>query len=337
MNSSRKSRSGKSVKWIENIGYDEVVNSRILSSILKSIKNGHEYVFMLQTDSGFVEKYVRNVLPNEKTIGDPFKDPFNDRISMICVKLHYWDGSWEYGFKHFHEERMETGARSLFPIYLRDGAIDEYTGEANGAEECDATGTGMIVPYRILRKIPLYNEKMRDRVLASKEKKSKPAEYRMCEHDDEELVCDVIGSPYVRRLNVNYGKPPIKAKTGKMAWGEDYTYQALNWFERASGKKYSWYSPSQSTYYTCFCEDGSRSSYYMSDPDDDKPKVRYVKYSYLKSCYERNFATRIRNEVFPVSSLLSIAERRLWGAVGTEECLGEEVWNNLDQAVRGVL
>jgi hypothetical protein len=218
-----------------------------------------------------VERRIRTMYPIEGYDKNPMSDPFNESTSLVCVKIHYRDGSWEYGFKYWEERYLPCPEkRNLLPIYLKDGYIDEYTGKVVDSYDMDDFYYSTFVPYRLLRKLPTYNEFMRRRA------KSKENSYN--EISEDEQICDVIDSSYVRRSGVKFGVPPLKGKPkgiGKMAWSESMNF-LLN--ECMSGKQdREWYEVRGVDY-----GDGQMRLVKCDGVDDSKP--RFFKFTYLKSC-----------------------------------------------------
>jgi hypothetical protein len=242
-------------------------------------------------------------------------DPFNESTALVCVKIHYRDGSWEYGFKYWTERYLlHSERRNLLPIYLKDGYIDEFTGEVVDSYDMDDSYYTTFVPYRLLRKLPTYNEFMRRRA-KSQENSNK-------EVSEDEQVCVVIDSSYVRRKGVQFSVPPVKGKPkniGKMAWAENMNVyinecmsgnQEREWYEvRGIG-----YGDGQMRLVKC-------------ENLDNRP--RFFKFTYLKSCYEDVLEHKTVGEIYPISSLLSIMLKDSWRDTETE------LWNNLDQTVAG--
>jgi hypothetical protein len=262
-----------------------------------------------------VERRIRKVYPIEGYDKNPLTDPFNESTALVCVKIHYRDGSWEYGFKYWKEQYlMHPEKRNLLPIYLKDGYIDEFTGEVVDSYDMDDSYYTTFVPYRLLRKLPTYNEFMRRRV-KSQEKSNK-------ETSEDEQICDVIDSSYVRRNGVKFSVPPLKGKPkdiGKMAWAENMNVLISDYI--AGNPQNEWYEVRGTDY-------GS-GQMRLVKCNDIANRPRFFKFSYLKSCYEDVMEHKTVGEIYPVSSLLSIMLKDSWRDEETE------LWNNLDQTVAG--
>ena len=317
----RKMRKGaswdKMVKWIEPVSLDEFSSSPLLMSIKSSMHKDEDNTFIFQNQKmDLVERRIRKVYPVEGYDKNPMSDPFNESTCLMCVKIHYRDGSWEYGFKYWKERYLlRPERRNLLPIYLKDGYIDESTGEVVDSYDTDDSYYTTFVPYRLLRKLPTYNEFMRKRA-KSKEKSSNK------EISEDEQICDVIDSSYVRRNGVKFSVPPLKGKPkniGKMAWAENMNVLIK---ECMSGNQYNeWYE------FRGFDHEDGHIRLVKCDDIDNRP--RFFKFTYLKSCYEDAMEHRTVGEIYPVSSLLSIMLKDTWRS---EEI---ELWNNLDQTVIG--
>lgn len=306
----------KLVKWIEPVSLDEFNGSPLLRSIKSSMRADEDNTFIFQNQKmDLVERKIRKVYPIEGYDKNPVSDPFNESTSLVCVKIHYRDGSWEYGFKYWKEQcRPCPGKRNLLPIYLKDGYIDEYTGDVVDSYDMDDSYYTTFVPYRLLRKLPSYNEFMRKRA-KSKEDLNK-------EISDDELVCEVIDSSYVRRNGVKFSVPPLKGKPknmGKVAWAEGMNFC---FSEGMSGNgEREWYEVRGFDY-----GEGHMRLVRCDSPDN---RPRFFKFTYLKSCYEDVMEHRMVGEIYPMSSLLSIMLKDSWRDTETE------LWNNLDQTVAG--
>ena len=305
------------VKWIEPVSLDEFNSSPLLMSIRKSMRKDDDNTFIFQNHKmDLVERRIRKVYPIEGYDKNPMTDSFNESTGLMSVKIHYRDGSWEYGFKYWKEQYLlRPEKHNLLPIYLKDGYIDERTGEVVDSYDMDDSYYTTFVPYRLLRKLPTYNEFMRKRA-KSKENSSNE------EISEDEQICNVIDSGYVRRNGVKFGVPPLKGKPkdiGKMAWAENMNV-LIN--EYMSGNpNHEWYEVRGFDY-----EDGQMRLVKCDDIDN---RPRFFKFTYLKSCYEDVMERRMVGEIYPVSSLLSIMLKDTWRDEETE------LWNNLDQTVIG--
>ena len=307
---------GKMVKWIEPVPLDEFNSSPLLMSIKSSMHKDDDNTFIFQDQKmDLVERRIRKVYPIEGYDKNPMTDPFNESTSLVCVKIHYRDGSWEYGFKYWREQYVpHPEKRNLLPIYLKDGYIDEFTGEVVDSYDMDDSYYTTFVPYRLLRKLPTYNEFMRRRV-KSQEKSNK-------ETSEDEQICDVIDSSYVRRNGVKFSVPPLKGKPkdiGKMAWAENMNVLISDYI--AGNPQNEWYEVRGTDY-------GS-GQMRLVKCNDIANRPRFFKFSYLKSCYEDVIEHKTVGEIYPVSSLLSIMLKDSWRDEETE------LWNNLDQTVAG--
>ena len=322
----RKMRKGaswdKMVKWIEPVSLDEFSSSPLLMSIKSSMHKDEDNTFIFQNQKmDLVERRIRKVYPVEGYDKNPMSDPFNESTCLMCVKIHYRDGSWEYGFKYWKERYLlRPERRNLLPIYLKDGYIDEYTGEVVDSYDMDDSYYTTFVPYRLLRKLPTYNEFMRRRA-KSKENSSSSSNREVSE---DEQICDVIDSSYVRRNGVKFSVPPVKGKPkniGKMAWAENMNVFISDCM--AGNQQHEWYEVRGVNY-----GDGQMRLVKCENLDN---RPRFFKFSYLKSCYEDVMEHKTVGEIYPVSSLLSIMLKDTWRDTETE------LWNNLDQAVVGNL
>lgn len=304
------------VKWIEPVSLDEFNSSPLLRSIKSSMRADEDNTFIFQNPKmDLVERKIRKVYPIEGYDKNPMEDPFNESTSLVCVKIHYRDGSWEYGFKYWKEQYLpRPEKRNLLPIYLKDGYIDEYTGDVVDSYDRDDSYYSTFVPYRLLRKLPTYNEFMRRRA-KSKENLNK-------EVSEDELVCEVIDSSYVRRKDVKFGVPPLKGKhknIGKVAWAESMNVVFNDYF--GVNQQHEWYEVRGFDY-----GDGQM-RLVKCDGIDNRPRL--FKFTYLKSCYEDVMEHKTVGEIYPISSLLSIMLKDSWRDTETE------LWNNLDQTVAG--
>jgi len=317
----RKMRKGaawdKLVKWIEPVSLEEFNSSPLLMSIKSSMRKDEDYTFIFQNQKmDLVERRIRRVYPVKDYDKNPMEDPFNESTSLVCVKIHYRDGSWEYGFKYWKEQYLPCPEkRNLLPIYLKDGYIDEYTGEVVDSYDMDDSHYSTFVPYRLLMKLPTYNEFMRRRA-KSKENSGK-------EVSEDEQICEVIDSSYVRRNGVKFSVPPLKGKPrniGKVAWAESMNVLISQCMP--GNQEYEWYEFRGSD-----CDGDGQMRLVKCKNLDNRPRL--FKFTYLKSCYEDVMEQRTVGEIYPVSSLLSIMLKDSWRDEETE------LWNNLDQTVAG--
>ena len=305
------------VKWVEPVSIEDVEGSKVLKSIASVLEKDKRYAFIFQGNKGELVKHtVNKVFPNANANNSKI-DTHNVHDALAFVKIHYRNGTWEYGLKYWNVKAVVNPYRCrLLPIYLKDGFIDERTGEV--VDSYNSTDSSTFVPYRILRKLPTYNERMRRNVNHKRKVGEDDDEYSA----DDELICDVIDSNYTYRGDVEYGMPPVRGLwTKPMAWAESYTFRVCRMFGEEpsdeSIEEWECYDVSQWT------PDGPIYRKLKSKP----PK--YFKYTYLKSCYEDVVDRKVVCELYPMSSLLVVKDDCIWD----EE--QSEVWNNMRATVSG--
>jgi hypothetical protein len=178
----------KAVKWVEEMGSEELANCKLWQSIRRAIPSGNssnDYVMVLSKDDGELEELkIEDVCATYERLKDAFSD---DRIPMF-VKLHHFDGTWEYGFKLWRNVAVvQAKNKVLHPIYLMDGRLDKK-GNLTNAKVSEE----MQVPMWMNRLLERYNEKIRDKVLS----KDKSVETDDATIADWEKVIALANSPY---------------------------------------------------------------------------------------------------------------------------------------------
>ena len=179
----------KAVKWIEEMSPDELANCKLWQSIRNAIHSGkysgNDYVMVLSKDDGELEEIdIEDVCATYERLKDAFSD---DRIPMF-VKLHHFDGTWEYGFKLWRNVAVvQAKNKVLRPIYLMDGKLDKK-GNLTNVKVTEE----MQVPMWMNRLLERYNEKVRDKVLS----KDKSVETDDATIEDWEKVVSLASSAY---------------------------------------------------------------------------------------------------------------------------------------------
>ena len=177
----------KAVKWVEEIAPDELANCRFWQSIRRAIpcNSSNDYVMVLSKDDGELEKInIDDVCATYEQLKHSFS---TGRIPMF-VKLHHFDGTWEYGFKLWRNATVvHARNKVLRPIYLMDGKLDKKGNltKVKVSEE-------MQVPMWMNRLLERYNERIRDKVFSN----DKSVETDDATIEDWKKVIALASSPY---------------------------------------------------------------------------------------------------------------------------------------------
>ena len=304
-----KRKKAKYIVSAEPVPKEEFGQCKVFQSIVnvyQGLTSGEDRKFVFVDEDGNVkERTARRVTCDSQIFHDSFGDD-----SLLCVKLIYNDGTWEYGLKWWHNKWLTRDGRKLVPLYLKDGYVNEETGEVEEPHKYDKDAR---VPAWLLKLIPWYNERIEDAV-ANKDTSIETEDLSL---DDWRKLCEVMNSGYVSPT-ATYSEVPI-GKTGKMR----------KCAATISFLRDTYWQPMMTTWKNNICVN----EYGVSSSILDTKNTVVATYTYLKSIYKRRGEYKRVYGVMPVANLLSITKRK-WSNEGNgyEDV---EVWNNLDQTVVG--
>lgn len=188
------------IKRIEYITKDDVETSKTMMTIM-GLCNGTTLKCTFNDHKGGIE--TRRFKEFHFKDGNKQFDPFCEGWGLIPVRIHYKNGDCEFGFKYFDRTEIVTRKNGkLKPFYIKDGYIDDITGEL----VCDLDDAHNGVQYRVLRKLPFFNEKIRD----------------MAKHERDntfEQIMSLLISDFCVS-NAQYSIPPKSKYQEKMPWVE---------------------------------------------------------------------------------------------------------------------
>ena len=297
----------KAVKWVEEMGSEELANCKLWQSIRNAIHSGkysgNDYVMVLSKDDGELEELkIEDVCATYEQLKDAFSD---DRIPMF-VKLHHFDGTWEYGFKLWRNVAVvQAKNKVLHPIYLMDGRLDKK-GNLTNAKVSEE----MQVPMWMNRLLERYNEKIRDKVLS----KDKSVETDDATIADWEKAMALANSSYCG----GRGEPMDVDKTTKRAVRVDIDSRRLDYIVYR--------------YYPDFKKKKKKGEPIDKGEQINVPVVKTA-YTYLKSIYCDKWKYQRVNKLFSAEDVLSIGHKSWNGEKHEYETT--EVWNSLDEACKG--
>lgn len=289
----------KAVKWVEEITPKELANCGLWQSIREAIHSGkyssNDYAMVLSKDDGELEELqIEDVCATYQQLKDSFSD---DRIPMF-VKLHHFDGTWEYGFKLWRRATVvHEKNKVLRSIYMMDGKLDKNGNLTNAKVSED-----MQVPMWMNRLLERYNEKIRDKVLAD----DKSVETYDATIADWKKIIDLANSPYCGWQTMKVDGP------SKRAVRVDIDSRRLDYIIYR-------YNP----------------DLISLDKTGEPINIPVVKtaYTYLKSIYYDKWEYHRINRLFAAEDVLSIVHKS-WNG-DKHEYEKTEVWNSLDETLKG--
>lgn len=352
---SRKSRHEKSmvyVKYVQDLTNDEWEKSPLFASIRSAIANkGSSDGFRLNVtlDNGkLVQKKFREI----KWGKGAFEDSFSEEYTLVAVKLVFSDGTSDYGFKVRESKTIVNKKNAILePIFIREGIWSEYD---CGFVECpkNVISTRKI-PAWMLKRLPMYCEKIRDRILAKK--RDSGCKY-VSDDTFESALHQVMTSDLVSNWTI-FGKPPSGAYKGNekvaykvcSAFGPDSMMSRRGWnvqdpfeYDPYTGKftmeqSYHPVGRNPLDYYVVTEMTNGESEVEIEKMDRQKsrlieemPKNVVYLYKYLKSIYRDKVSRRKVYGIMPMGNVLNIERVHYWNDENAEE-----VWNNLDATCAG--
>lgn len=257
------------IKRIEYIIKDDVATSKTMMNIME-LCNGNILKCTFNDHKGGIgtRRFKEFHFMKDGKI-----DPFCEGWGLIPVRIHYRNGDCEFGFKYWDSAQIVTRKNGkLKPFYIKDGYIDDVTGEL----VCDLDDAHNGVQYRVLRKLPFFNEKIRDNV--------------KCQEDNTfEHIMSLMHSDFCV-TNAQYSIPPKSKYEEKMPWVE---YEG-GYDDRGYDYKLSYGSVGDWVYI-----------------DKSKPKKTNC-YSYWKSMYVDAKRNTCVYGIIPLSDLYTIHREIGW-------------------------
>lgn len=309
---SRRRKSTVYIKCVEPLTEEEFGRIDVLKSIGNLFDNAHDrvgyyapyslkFMYVNPKDRQLVSRVFNTIAFGSKLL----QDSFHCDKAIQPVRIVYSDGHTDYGFKYYTEKRIVNRKKSVLrPLYTKDGYINSF-GEVEDAYDIDDSTR---VNAWVLRMLPQYNEKMMDDESGPVSQKSNISGIR--------AIRNAVDSNYVCKEMISYSTPPVCPDFGKVAWkfettpNPEYTLVRNRWSDRNIISEYQ----------------------VFGDKTYRSPRVAC--YSYLKSIYYDNISYRKAYGIIPISDLLSIRVPMSSGGKGNDD---EEVWNNLDSTVHGIL
>ena len=157
----------KKVKRIEVVPLEDLPKAKVIMSLAnlwavdvgkgKTKYEGDDLKFAYLDDktSEVVSKKFRGMVFSIRA----FKDGFSD-TNLLPVKIHYHDGSWEYGLKWWEDrDIVYQRNRRLVSLFVKSGYVNDHNEEIEDAADTDRDSR---IPAWILDLLPRYNEKIRD-------------------------------------------------------------------------------------------------------------------------------------------------------------------------------
>ena len=222
----------KRIKRIEVVAFSDLPKAKVIESLAILWKKyiGKSLKFSYNGRNGELESRQFNGMVFSV---DEFNDEFSDNYNVLPVKIHYRDGSWEYGIKWWeYKDVVYQRNRKLVPLFVKRGYVNGHSEEIENPVDTDRDS---MVPAWILDLLPRYNEKARDSVNDVSDGGSGGV-YRGVPIEDWKTVNDVVGSRYVtsctKYSTVKTKKGEFKAPTGMsidpdLKWDDDYQKQMV--------------------------------------------------------------------------------------------------------------
>ena len=308
----------KRIKRIEVVSLEDLPKAKIIESLAnlwlkmengKPKYEGDELKFSYTDGNGeLATRSFRGMVFSIRA----FKDGFSD-TNLLPVKIHYRDGSWEYGLKWWQDKDVVYQRnRKLVSLFVKSGYVNDHSEEIEDAADTDRESR---VPAWILDLLPRYNEKIRDAVNGVEI--DIPPDVPL---EDWESVKDVVESGYVTSFTkystVKMKKRSFKAPVG-LCFNRHLPWQAVltTWKDNV-----------------CVNEFGIQNSKLI-----DHTQMIVTVYSYLKSIYENIHKHRKVYTLVPISDILFVTKEKYDrdDSHPGGHWVDNEVWNNLDQTVAG--
>ena len=310
----------KKIKRIEVVSLEDLPKAKVIMSLAnlwavdvgkgKTKYEGDDlkFAYMDSKTGEVVSKKFRGMVFSKKAFYDSFSD-----TNVLPVKIHYHDGSWEYGLKWWEDrDIVYQRNRRLVSLFVKSGYVNDHNEEIEDAADTDRDSR---IPAWILDLLPRYNEKIRDALdgLPTDFPPDIPLE-------DWDAVRNVVESGYVTE-HTKYSEVKLKKRSFKAPVGLSFT-RNLPWQAILTTWKDN----------VCVNEFGIQKSKVL-----DQTQMVVTVYSYLKSIYANIHRHRKVYTLMPIADLLFVSKEKY---ERDEECpsghwIDDEVWNNLDETIAG--
>lgn len=315
----------KRIKRINILTLNEMSSTNDFLSIMDSIggldtiaPHYHDIFYFKGLESSEVYRFVfedfRGELKQYDSKGIVFQEPdFKKRRGSIMelerlspVQIFYSDGTNEYGFAFIRRELPNRDAlKPRLVSYYRLAGIIKNGGDVK-------YGVCTDTPMWVLKYLPRFNEKMLDAFVNQKSSQYKlnPERYGECG-----AICGAVDNlcRSEKYVDIVYSIPPHTKVKKKITWS--YPSLPLSW---SNINNNNYWVEKDETY-----EDNHGIS--IKAIVDEKIDV----YSYFKSIYIKDDSEVKVCGIIPMSSLYSIIKVNRWNDTETE------MWNNLDQTLKG--
>ena len=312
----------KRIKRIEVVSLEDLPKANIIQSLAnlwKRVENGktkYEGDYLKFSYIGRNGELASRTFNGMVFSTKAFNDGFSD-TNMLPVKIHYRDGSWEYGLKWWEDKDIVYQRnRKLVPLFVKCGYVNDHSERIEDAAEIDRDAR---IPAWILELLPLYNEKIRDVV----NNEISPGKFPLdVPRESWKAVKNVVESGYVTSFT-KYSTVKLKNRKFKAPVGLSFT-RNLPWQAISATWKDN----------VCVNEFGIQDSKFL-----DYTQMVVTVYSYLKSIYEDIHRRRRVYTLIPVSDLLCVTKENYTrdDAHPGGHWIDDELWNNLDSACQGMV
>ena len=209
------------IKWVEYLTREEALGSKELKSVI-SLCNGTSLTCKFNDHKGGIgSRDFHEIF----YMGEHY-DPFSEDLTLTPVRIHYRNGGVDYGFKYWDWNKVVKRRNGkLRSFFIKDGYIDDATGELKYEISSDS-----VIPCNILRMIPFYNEKVRDKI--------KSDGYNA---NSSMQISSILSSNNFCTYETEYSVPPNSKNDVKMPWVQMD-------FSNMRNDKDEVYSPTKRTY-----------------------------------------------------------------------------------------
>ena len=310
----------KRIKRIEVVSLEDLPKAKVIQSLAdlwkkeengKTKYEGGDLKFSYNGKNGeLASRVFRGMVFSAKAFNDGFSD-----TNILPVKIHYRDGSWEYGLKWWEDKDVVYQRnKKLVPLFVKSGYVNDFSEEIEEAADTDKDSR---VPAWILDLLPRYNEKIRDAVDGVG--RDIPPDVPL---EDWEAVRDVVESGYVTS-HTKYSTVKLKNRSFNAPVGLSFT-RHLPWQAILTTWKDN----------VCVNEFGIQDSKIL-----DQNQMVVTVYSYLKSIYENIHEYRRVYTLVPISDLLFVTKETFDRDDDhpSGHWIDAELWNNLDSTCRGMV
>ena len=317
----------KKVKYIEPVSkkeYDDIELFKRLRSSMSLNDSWHK--FHVSGEDGSSKTFQFRSIHNDSNF---FKDFFNEGHVVNAIKIWYSDGTFEYGLYYFNYKTITlTKRKVLVPIYIKVGSLNLDNGEIQDDD------TLIQVPGWVLKKMYYYNDGIGEKLDCNASTCSNPkigVDYL----DNFRIVRKYLANPKLTANEVEYSIPPKSNANRKLAWRVTM-FPCGNVDDNCYGSATIPFA-SAGTYFNCFGDGSYTIHNYGYGGREEVHTANAISniscYSYLKSIYEDVTVKKKVTGIIPASSLLMVTKSNGYG----KNSYDIEVWNNLDETVKGNL